>query len=192
MKPMVEKITNASIAILKRDGIDGLNMRAIAGELKLRASALYKHIREKREIYYLISEYICEKITCPENLKDPRNYLIELNKSFRKELLGIKHSASIFGRIIPNSPKHMEFFNKNLAALSAMGVESTRCFFAAKIINNYVMSSVWDEEFFRAITRGNSSGTGINYYRSHLNGINYDRNFMYGLEAVLDGITPQT
>ena len=85
-------------------------------------------------------------------------------------------------------PKHMEFFNKNMEALSALGVEDAWCFSSTKIINNYVMASVWDEEFFRAISRGSPTGTGITFYRSQITGMNYDRNFMCGLEAILDGI----
>ena len=188
MKPMVDKIIHASIAILKREGVEGLSMRAIAREVELHVSTLYSHISRKRDLYYLISEYICHNINYPSNMDDPRGYLIELNQSFRRELLKIKHSAFIFAEIIPNTPKHLEFFNKNMEALSALGVEDSLCFPITKIINNYVMASVWDEEFFRAISRDASPGTGKAFYRSKIAGANYDNLFLNGLEVILNGL----
>ena len=189
MNPMVEKIVNASIEILKRGGIDGLSMRAIAKEVELRVSSLYNHVPRKKDIYHLISEYICQNISYPDAINDPRSYIIELNRSFRRELLKIKHSALIFCELVPNTPKHLELYHKNMEALSALGVDKARSFSCATIIKNYVMSSVWDEEYFRAISRSiNPAEKGELFYRSQLAGINYDRNFMYGLEAILDGL----
>ena len=191
MKPMIEKIVEISIKILVRGGIDRLTMRAIADELKISATALYRHISNKRQIYYQISEHICQKIKYPQTINDPKEYLIEINSSFRNELLAIKHSASVFGQIIPNSPEHIKFFDKNMEALIAMGIKSPQCFFYVKIINNYIMASVWDEEFFKDILRHKPKGKGVNYYLSHLNNINYEVNFKNGLNAVIDGIIKQ-
>jgi len=45
-----DDIIDAAGQLLERDGTEGLTMRAVAGELGIRAPSLYKHIADKREL----------------------------------------------------------------------------------------------------------------------------------------------
>lgn len=45
-----DKIIEAAIVILAKDGLDGLSMRAIANELNVKAGSLYYHIQNKTEL----------------------------------------------------------------------------------------------------------------------------------------------
>jgi AcrR family transcriptional regulator len=48
--PRVAAVVAAAHTVLERDGIDGLTMHAVAGELGIKAPSLYKHVSGKRAI----------------------------------------------------------------------------------------------------------------------------------------------
>jgi len=188
MNPMTEKILQAAIDVLNEKGIYYLSMREIAKRMNIKAATLYYHISRRQEIYNMISEYICGKMSYPEKIKDAKLFLIELNGNFRQELLKVRGSAEIFGETVPDTPGHLEFIKKTIEILSILGVKEESCFSAANMLINYVLCFVMDEVYFKSVSRGKSQSMGTEFYRKNAAGMDYDRQFLYGLEVIVDGL----
>lgn len=189
MKPMVEAIIKASIGVLNEKGIYRFSMREIAKKLNIRASALYNHVKGRKEIYSLLTEYICDELKfSPVKIRNAKLFLTESNKQLRLELLKIRDSAVIFGETVPDTPKHLEFIKKTMEALLQLGLKGEYCFFAANTLINYVLLFVMDEEYFKSIPRKKPQSPGTEFYRQQIAGTNYDRQFLYGLEVIIAGL----
>ncbi|MEU0492671.1 TetR family transcriptional regulator [Nocardiopsis sp. NPDC006139] len=57
-----EAIRRAALALIDRDGLDGLSMRKLAEELDVRAASLYSHYRTKEELLTAIAEEVTRDI----------------------------------------------------------------------------------------------------------------------------------
>src|SRR5580765_1801237 len=60
-----EAIVEAALAVLDRDGVDGLSMRRVAEELDTGAASLYWHVKNKDELLQLIFERTTQEVTLP-------------------------------------------------------------------------------------------------------------------------------
>jgi len=53
-----DRLAAASIAVIDRDGLAGLSMRTIAGELGMSTMAVYRYIRDRDELELLVVEHV--------------------------------------------------------------------------------------------------------------------------------------
>ncbi|MEV5962363.1 TetR/AcrR family transcriptional regulator [Kribbella sp. NPDC051952] len=51
----IAAITDAALAIIRADGVDGLTMRAVAERLQVRAPSLYHHVHNKADLLDLVA-----------------------------------------------------------------------------------------------------------------------------------------
>ena len=49
-----DEIVDAALEVTRRDGLDGLTMRAVAGQLGVTPMAIYYHVRDKEELVELV------------------------------------------------------------------------------------------------------------------------------------------
>ena len=54
MKLSQKKIVEAALALLQKDGLAALNMRALAGRLGVQQSSLYRHVANKDDLISLM------------------------------------------------------------------------------------------------------------------------------------------
>ncbi|GAB3212386.1 TetR/AcrR family transcriptional regulator [Marinactinospora thermotolerans] len=57
-----ERIRRAALDLVDRDGLEGLSMRRLAGELGVQAASLYGHYRTKDDLLHDIANEIMEKV----------------------------------------------------------------------------------------------------------------------------------
>ena len=192
MELMTERIIREAINLLNEKGMKYFSMREIAKKLNIKASSLYYHVRNKREIYSLLSEHVCGKLNIPPEIpagpEEAENFLLESGKKLRTELLKIRDSAIIFGETVPNTPKHLDFTKGTVEAFSRLGLNEAYCFFAANTFINYVLFFLMDEAYFKSIPRGKPKYPGTEFYKKYVTGMDYDRQFLFGLEALIEGI----
>ena len=60
-----ERLVQAALDLINHDGLDGLAMRALADRLDVKASSLYWHVRDRRELLELLAESILEGVRHP-------------------------------------------------------------------------------------------------------------------------------
>jgi AcrR family transcriptional regulator len=117
------RIAEKSIEILNRDGIDGLTMRLLAKELKIKAASLYWHFANKQELFTEISELLCLALPLPEDGASPTKSLRAVFASFRTVLLSTKNSVIVFENSLPFTPKRMEIIRVAARAFASLGVK---------------------------------------------------------------------
>jgi AcrR family transcriptional regulator len=138
----------------------------IANRLKIKSSSLYWHIKTKNEIYCKILERIYNGIEIQKDIKDSRKYLQEIYKQYRKELLKIKNSVEIVRKAKELSVEHMDLIKETQRHIKIIGIKEKYCIALSKMLNNYVLTFVENEE--------------KNKER--------EEEFNYGLEVIIKGI----
>lgn len=185
-----DRIVEASIIILNRDGIEYLTMRNIAKELGIKASSIYWHVSGKWELYSEITEYLCAQYPLPKN-DDAKLFLEELYKIYRTMLLSTRDAVPVFENSIPNTPKRMEIIKVTMEALSKMGIADQNLLTISNLLNNYVLSFVADELRFKQTPTevfDDFSGMLGDLGRRVLINTNYDDQFLYGLRVIFAGL----
>jgi AcrR family transcriptional regulator len=67
-----ETIVAAARAIVERDGIEALTMRAVARELGSAPMSIYRHVRDKDELLVLLLDQLAAELPPPQLPRDPR------------------------------------------------------------------------------------------------------------------------
>jgi AcrR family transcriptional regulator len=187
-----ESIVKASIKILKREGIEGLNMRAIAKKLDIKAASLYWHISGKLELYGEIAEQLCAEITLPQDTRNPEDCLLEICSAYRAMLLGTRDSVTILEESVPNTPRRIGIIKAQSGYLLKIGVDEQNLMTAGNLLNNYVLSFVADElrmkqrptEAVKAFLEQLSPNDRLIFSSER----DFDEQFLYGLQVIFAGL----
>ena len=182
----LEQIVKAACSLLNRDGIGKLTMRALAGELNIKAASLYWHIKDKQELYTQIAEAISRDIRPSCGLKDPKAYLVEVAGLYRKKLLGVRDSVEIFMRSPPSTPARLELIKNILICLLHLNIKEKNCLIAAHLYNNYILSFAADEALWQnAVWDSPNPASGIlgNGFRP----LTSNKAFILGLDVLFAG-----
>jgi len=190
------EIVVASINILNRDGINGLSMRTIAKELKIKAASLYNHISGKKELYNEIAEYMCIQCVKPDESLAAKEYVIEIAKSYRAMLLTVRDSVVIFEDSFPSTPSRFEIIKAWTERLKEVGVNEKNLLTVANLFNNYVLSFTEDElrlrsrspEYIGMVLQALNPDT----KQIFINERDFDEQFLFGLQLLLAGIESKT
>jgi AcrR family transcriptional regulator len=180
-----ETIIEAAIGILKRDGLEKLTMRSLAGALGIKAASLYWHIKDKQVLYGQIAEHLCREIRSECSIKDAKAYLMEGGALFRQKLLEVPDSVQIFMHSVPNTPCRFGLIKNILICLLHLGVKEENCLMAGNMFNNYILSFVADEIIMRVEHRGINPFAGI--LGTAYEQPNNDEQFARGLEVLFTG-----
>ena len=65
-----ERLVAAALALVQDEGLDGLSMRALAERLDVKASSLYWHVRDRKELLELVGESFLESVPRPRSPGD--------------------------------------------------------------------------------------------------------------------------
>lgn len=183
MSISITAILEKAIVLLNEKGIDSLTMRELANRLNIKAASLYWHIKNKEELLSLIAEFICNKIPLDCNECNPRERIRKVIFAYRDNLLKVRDSEKIFSMTPPMTPARVELIKTMLTNLECLGVSKEKLIQAGNILNNFVLSFVAEEvkmNGYDDIHNDFFFGLPINF--------NFDEQFEYGLEVVLNGI----
>ena len=123
-KPLTrELIVDAALALLERDGLQGLSMRRLAKELGSGAASLYWHVGDKEELLSLLLDRIVGEQPVPE--PDPKHWqgtVKELARASRRHLSRRRDAAQLSLGRVPTGPNSLPVLERNLAVLAASGL----------------------------------------------------------------------
>jgi AcrR family transcriptional regulator len=192
MSERKEKLVEAAIAILSRDGADGLSMRTLARELNRTAASLYNHVRNKQDLFGEIAEQMCADFAAPDKRLPPLDYLLEANRAYRAMLLAVRDSPVAFENSLPTTPLRVAIIRAISDAYIALGVPAESLMMVSNMVNNYVLSFVADERRFQSRTAGEIAAV---MNRLHLAAsptalppMDFDAQFERGLQILFAGI----
>jgi AcrR family transcriptional regulator len=182
----LEAVVSAAIGLLNREGIQKLTMRALAGELGIKAASLYWHIKDKQQLYEQIAEHISKGIQPSCGLGDPKAYLMEGARLYRQKMREVRDSPEVFMIASPVTPCRLELIKNMLISLLHLGIKEKYCMIAGHMFNNYILCFVADEPRLQAGLQGVPNpfspilGTGYEQ-------LSADEQFALGLNALFAG-----
>jgi AcrR family transcriptional regulator len=182
-----ETIVKAALELLNREGIENLTMRALAASLDTKAASLYRHIKDKKDLYDMIAENVIAGIKPACGLSNARAYLTEAAGLYRQKLLALRDSVAIFTQSRAATPLRFEFMKHIMICLLHLGVKENKCVVAAHMFNNYVLSSVADEIMFRSVP-ADAPNAYETILGTNFEWLSFDEQFRCGLEVLFTGI----
>jgi len=171
-----ESIVAEALGLLDEAGLDGLNLRALADRLSVKAPALYWHVSGKAELQSLMAAFFYRTaVGAVTEAGDWRRWLIAFGRAFRGALLSHRDSARLCAIARPVPPEQDRLPGEALAApLVAMGIaQDLALSFQASVI---------------ALTLGWVVYEQSDAMHDHLTGmIDFDVSFDRGLIAMVGG-----
>jgi AcrR family transcriptional regulator len=141
-----DSIVDAALAVLDRDGLDGLTMRRVAQQLGAGAGAIYWHVANKEELLQLLIDRVMSEIDLPE--PEPARWqeqLKELGREVRRVFRGHRDVARITLGRIPIGPNLVRIVEWQLSLLRAAGVPDRNAALAGDLFGLYVGAFVYEE-----------------------------------------------
>ncbi|RKQ93841.1 TetR family transcriptional regulator [Solirubrobacter pauli] len=141
-----DKIVNAALALLEREGMQGISMRKLAQELDAGAATLYWHVGDKEQLLGLMLDRIVGENEVPD--PDPehwREQVKDLARATRKLLKSRRDAAQLSMGRIPAGPNALPVLERYLAVLAAAALPAQVIAYAADMFSLYVGAFAYEE-----------------------------------------------
>jgi len=133
-------IIEAGIAIVERDGLDGLTFQALGDELGSHATSVYRHFRDKDELLLEIIDTLRARsysadVVASGDWREDLNLIASRVREHYLRYAPFAHEMSV-----RSTHREMEFVNVEftLAALSEAGLTTEQAVLYLRVIGNYV------------------------------------------------------
>jgi AcrR family transcriptional regulator len=146
-KPLTrDAIVEAALALLERDGLQGLSMRRLAQELGAGAASLYWHVGDKEELLSLMLDRIVGEAELVEpSSENWQEQVKEMLRATRRLMLKRRDAAQISLGRIPAGPNSLPVLERTLAVLAAAGLPARVISYAADMFALYVGGFAYEE-----------------------------------------------
>jgi len=141
-----EKIVDAALRLLEREGLQGISMRKLATELDAGAATLYWHVGDKEQLLGLLLDRIVGENEVPA--PDPDNWqeqLKEFARSTRRMFNKRRDAAQLSMGRIPQGPNSLPKMEQTLALLAAAALPPKVISYAADLFALYVGAFAYEE-----------------------------------------------
>lgn len=137
---------DAALAVLEREGMDGLSMRKVGEELGTGAASLYWHVRNKEELLQLVFERVTEELDLPA--PDPSRWQ-EQCKELARQMLEVMRRHRDVARIslgrIPSGPSVARFSEWLFELLQPVGIPDRVIAYLGDVMGLYIGAYAFEE-----------------------------------------------
>ena len=134
-----ERLVQAALDLINHDGLDGLAMRALADRLDVKASSLYWHVRDRRELLELLAESILERVRHPRPADGWRQAVLATCESLRREAARQKDAGRVLLEV-PEAIQRSDVFADLRRQLESAGLSPSEAAEVALMAMTYVIS----------------------------------------------------
>jgi len=141
-----DKIVDAALALLEREGMQGISMRKLATELDAGAATLYWHVGDKEQLLGLMLDRIVGENEVPD--PDPENWreqVKDLARATRRLLKSRRDAAQLSMGRVPSGPNSLPVLERYLAVLAAAALPAQVIAYAADMFSLYVGAFAYEE-----------------------------------------------
>jgi AcrR family transcriptional regulator len=135
-----ERVVAEALAVVNADGAQALSMRALARRLGVVPGALYRHVRNKEQLYDLILDAVLAEVDCRT---DPALPWIAQVATLTHRLRAVLEShpgiAALLKTRDPVSPASLALAEAFLAPLHAAGLSGHQAALAFRLIYDYTL-----------------------------------------------------
>lgn len=194
-----EQLASAALAVIDRDGLAGLSMRAVAKELGMSTMGLYRYVADRDELERLVVERVLGAVdTEPPEPGAPWRERVTV-------LAGrLRATVGAHPEVVPLTVTHrhhslgvLRWSETVLAVLTEAGVEGERRVVVLRALLGYVIGAIQLEHLGPLSGPGTTALAALPAAEFPLmaatardaRAVDADREFQGGLALLLDGIT---
>ncbi|HZX02732.1 TetR/AcrR family transcriptional regulator [Kribbella sp.] len=142
-----DRIVDAAMELLRKEGYDGVSMRKVAQELRTGPASLYAHVANKRELDQLLVERANAQLSFDDPV-DPARWQEQL-KDLMRAMLGTMRANPGVARAaigaVPTGERALRTTERMLALLKAGNLPDQAAAWAADLIPLYVTAVAFEE-----------------------------------------------
>ncbi|MGZ0146795.1 TetR/AcrR family transcriptional regulator [Kribbella sp. WER1] len=142
-----ERIVDAAMELLRKEGYDGVSMRKVAQELRTGPASLYAHVANKRELDQLLVERANAQMSFDGPI-DPARWQEQL-KDLMRGMLGAMRANPGVARAaigaVPTGERALQTTERMLALLKAGNLPDQAAAWAVDLIPLYVTAVAFEE-----------------------------------------------
>lgn len=138
-----EQIVRAAIALVDREGLPALSMRALAAELGVGPMSLYYHVPDKFALEDLIFDAVLGEVDLSgiDPALDAQEQGVAMGQELRRALLTHPNTVPITLTRSARTPGQLRPVEDMLGRLYALGLEATDAIAAVDVIGQYVFGT---------------------------------------------------
>ncbi len=179
-----ERVVAAALVLVDRDGLDGLSMRRLAGEVDVEAMSLYHHVRDKADVLDALVGAVLDQIELPTS-GDGRERALQICRELRRVVRAHPHVHTLVVERAFRSPSVLAPAVCLLDALAECGLEEDERIAAFWTLLSYVSGSLSCE--LADLPDVSLAGSGL---PDGLFGRDLDEQFEGGLRTILAALGP--
>ena len=147
-----DAVARRALALIDAEGIDGLSMRKLAGELGVSTMTLYSYFPDRAALLDGVAQVVYAQIDAPEDAGGPRETLRVLMRAVRRVLLAHPHALPLIAEHAPRTLEALAFVNAGFRALRRAGVAPLDTARAYRALAAYSLGTAQVEihHYFRA------------------------------------------
>jgi TetR/AcrR family transcriptional regulator, tetracycline repressor protein len=134
-----ERLVAAALGLINEEGLEALSMRSLADSLDVKASSLYWHVRDRRELLELLADSILEAVGHTRQRSTWRQTVTAMSDALGRTVAAQKDA----GRILMEAPEAIErsdAFAAVKAQLVAAGLQPAEAGDVALMLMTYVVT----------------------------------------------------
>lgn len=193
-----QRILEAAIGYVDREGLEALSMRKLGAELGVEAMSLYNHVPNKDALLDGMVEVLLSRLGIPPENEDWELRVREAYREFRR--LAHDH-PNVFPLLIVRPPDTMDgvwLVEEFVKTLRGAGFDAETALHAFRALSSYVtgyaMAEIRGFAMEPARTRPGAAALPVEKFpniaalKPHLAAIDHDAEFEFGLDLILAGL----
>lgn len=194
-----EKVLEAAVRFVDREGLEALSMRKLGAELGVEAMSLYNHIPNKSALLDGMVEYVLQEMEVP---RTDEAWEEQVKNGYRRFRRVAHEHPNVFPLLIsrpPSFPDGLWLLERYLKVMGEAGFGMKESFHVFRILTNYTFGYSMSEIRGFALEPGGRRNTRsearippefaeINRLRPHLGNIDHDYEFELGLDLIIAGL----
>jgi AcrR family transcriptional regulator len=137
----------ATLAVIDRDGLDALTMRAVAKELGMATMSLYRYVTDKGELEVLVVDHVLAGVNLTVPPGDWRERLVEVLSRVRDTVAAHPATVPLLLRHRHSVPASLVQIEAMLAILADAGFTGERRVIAQRTILAYVFGALQNDYY---------------------------------------------
>ncbi|HEY8731668.1 MAG TPA: TetR/AcrR family transcriptional regulator C-terminal domain-containing protein [Candidatus Limnocylindria bacterium] len=135
-----ERIAQAALRVLDREGLDAFSMRHLGAELGVEAMAVYRHFPNKAAVLAGIVDVLLAELVIPPPSDVPWQVVFrEVSRAYRALLLRHPHAIPLLAALPLSDPAAARAAGAVMAQLRAAGFDAQRALKTLATITSYVV-----------------------------------------------------
>ncbi|WP_433524735.1 TetR/AcrR family transcriptional regulator [Nocardia pseudovaccinii] len=190
-------IAAAAVAVLDRDGLSGLTMRAVAKELRIATMGLYRYVADRDELEMLVVDHLLADIDLtPPADPDWRDRIAALLDRMRTTVSAHPAAIPLVVRHRQSAPNSLRWIEAMLTVLTDAGFTGIGRVLAQRTLMAFLLGHLQNEHYGPLSGAGTAAMTQLmpaDYpllvqTATEARNIDADTEFRLGLETVLRGL----